>query len=73
MRLHYYGLMFAVVFLSGSQLVSVGVDVTVSMFSLFFVCFLFLQVGPLCLVLMGVVCVHCMHILVHCSHHLCER
>ncbi|XP_041732769.2 proton-coupled amino acid transporter 4 [Coregonus clupeaformis] len=30
-------------------------------------------VGPLCLVLMGVVCVHCMHILVHCSHHLCER
>nr|XP_023822637.1 proton-coupled amino acid transporter 4 [Salvelinus alpinus]XP_023822638.1 proton-coupled amino acid transporter 4 [Salvelinus alpinus]XP_023822639.1 proton-coupled amino acid transporter 4 [Salvelinus alpinus] len=30
-------------------------------------------VGPLCLVLMGVVCVHCMHILVNCSHHLCER
>ncbi|CAB1349221.1 unnamed protein product [Coregonus sp. 'balchen'] len=30
-------------------------------------------VGPLCLVLMGVVCVHCMQILVHCSHHLCER
>uniref|UniRef100_A0A8C7UFS3 Solute carrier family 36 member 4 n=1 Tax=Oncorhynchus mykiss TaxID=8022 RepID=A0A8C7UFS3_ONCMY len=32
-----------------------------------------LSVGPLCLVLMGVVCVHCVHILVHCSHHLCER
>ncbi|XP_062329854.1 neutral amino acid uniporter 4 [Osmerus eperlanus] len=30
-------------------------------------------VGPICLLLMGVVCVHCMHILVHCSHHLCER
>ncbi|XP_071216423.1 neutral amino acid uniporter 4-like [Salvelinus alpinus] len=30
-------------------------------------------VGPLCLVLMDVVCVQCMHILVHCSHHLCER
>uniref|UniRef100_A0AAZ3Q1F3 Amino acid transporter transmembrane domain-containing protein n=1 Tax=Oncorhynchus tshawytscha TaxID=74940 RepID=A0AAZ3Q1F3_ONCTS len=30
-------------------------------------------VGPLCLVLMGVVCVHCVHILVHCSHHLCKR
>lgn len=29
--------------------------------------------GPICLVLMGVMCVHCMHILVHCSHHLCER
>uniref|UniRef100_A0AAZ3QHY9 Amino acid transporter transmembrane domain-containing protein n=1 Tax=Oncorhynchus tshawytscha TaxID=74940 RepID=A0AAZ3QHY9_ONCTS len=29
-------------------------------------------VGPLCLVLMGVVCVHCVHILVHCSHHLCK-
>nr|XP_046169708.1 proton-coupled amino acid transporter 4-like [Oncorhynchus gorbuscha] len=30
-------------------------------------------VGPLCLVLMGVVCVQCVHILVHCSHHLCNR
>uniref|UniRef100_A0A8C9RVC9 Solute carrier family 36 member 4 n=1 Tax=Scleropages formosus TaxID=113540 RepID=A0A8C9RVC9_SCLFO len=30
-------------------------------------------VGPVCLMLMGVVCVHCMHILVACSHHLSER
>ncbi|KAF4085746.1 hypothetical protein AMELA_G00098790 [Ameiurus melas] len=29
--------------------------------------------GPVCLLLMGVVCVHCMHILVNCSHQLSER
>uniref|UniRef100_A0A3B1K6S9 Solute carrier family 36 member 4 n=1 Tax=Astyanax mexicanus TaxID=7994 RepID=A0A3B1K6S9_ASTMX len=29
--------------------------------------------GPVCLVLMGVVCVHCMHVLVTCSHQLSER
>ncbi|XP_017542989.1 proton-coupled amino acid transporter 4 [Pygocentrus nattereri] len=29
--------------------------------------------GPVCLVVMGVVCVHCMHVLVTCSHQLSER
>ncbi|XP_034779361.2 neutral amino acid uniporter 4-like isoform X1 [Acipenser ruthenus] len=30
-------------------------------------------VGPISLILMGVIAVHCMHILVRCSHCLCER
>uniref|UniRef100_A0AAY4D5W1 Amino acid transporter transmembrane domain-containing protein n=1 Tax=Denticeps clupeoides TaxID=299321 RepID=A0AAY4D5W1_9TELE len=29
--------------------------------------------GPVCLLVIGVICVHCMHILVNCSHQLSER
>lgn len=32
-----------------------------------------LQLGPLSLLVMGVVAVHCMGILVKCAHHFCYR
>uniref|UniRef100_A0A4W3IVP7 Solute carrier family 36 member 4 n=2 Tax=Callorhinchus milii TaxID=7868 RepID=A0A4W3IVP7_CALMI len=32
-----------------------------------------LVLGPVSLVLMGIVAVHCMHIVVRCSHHFCQR
>uniref|UniRef100_UPI00398EDBA7 neutral amino acid uniporter 4 isoform X3 n=1 Tax=Pristiophorus japonicus TaxID=55135 RepID=UPI00398EDBA7 len=32
-----------------------------------------LMLGPISLVLMGVVAIHCMHIVVRCSHHFCQR
>ncbi|XP_041055155.1 proton-coupled amino acid transporter 4 isoform X2 [Carcharodon carcharias] len=32
-----------------------------------------LMLGPISLVLMGIVAIHCMHVVVRCSHHFCQR
>ncbi|XP_072332546.1 neutral amino acid uniporter 4 isoform X4 [Scyliorhinus torazame] len=32
-----------------------------------------LLLGPVSLVLMGIVAIHCMHVVVRCSHHFCQR
>ncbi|XP_048453696.1 proton-coupled amino acid transporter 4 isoform X2 [Rhincodon typus] len=32
-----------------------------------------LMLGPVSLVLMGIVAIHCMHVVVRCSHHFCQR